>query len=63
LFEYGDTKELSDHLVRILSDASHREKLTKGGLDWAKKFSWDHAADMTLELIERIVAASKGRGK
>jgi len=63
LFEYGDTKELSDHLVRILSDAGYREKLTEGGLGWARKFSWDRAADKTLELIERIVASSKGRGK
>ncbi|UCB52859.1 MAG: glycosyltransferase family 4 protein, partial [Candidatus Zixiibacteriota bacterium] len=48
LFEYGDTKKLSDHLVRILSDADHREKLTKGGISWASKYSWDHAADRTL---------------
>ncbi|UCB53130.1 MAG: glycosyltransferase, partial [Candidatus Zixiibacteriota bacterium] len=60
LFEYGDTTKLSDHLVRILSDADHREKLTKGGISWASKFSWDHAADRTLELIEQIVANSKG---
>jgi glycosyltransferase involved in cell wall biosynthesis len=66
LFEYGDTEKLSDHLVRILSDADHREKLTKGGLNWAKKFSWDHAADRTLELIKQIVTSAKreaGKGK
>jgi glycosyltransferase involved in cell wall biosynthesis len=63
LFEYGDTKELSDHLVKILSDAGYREKLSEGGLGWAKKFSWDHAADRTLDLIEQIVTDSKGRGK
>jgi glycosyltransferase involved in cell wall biosynthesis len=62
LFEYGDTEKLSDHLVRILSDSDHREKLTKGGLNWARKFNWDHAADKTLELIEQIVASSKGQG-
>ena len=59
LFEYGDTKELSDHLVKILSDADSRKKLTEGGLGWAKKFSWDHAADKTLELIEQIVTSAK----
>jgi glycosyltransferase involved in cell wall biosynthesis len=59
LFEYGDRNGLSGHLVKILSDASHREKLTKGGLNWASKFSWDHAAERTLELIEEIVARSK----
>jgi glycosyltransferase involved in cell wall biosynthesis len=63
LFEYGHTRELSERLVKILSDSGYREKLTNGGLDWAKKFSWDHAAEKTLELIERIVAGSKGQGK
>ena len=63
LFEYGDTRKLSDHLVKVLSDANQREKLTKGGLNWASKFSWDHAADKTLELIEEIVASPKGQEK
>ncbi len=63
LFEYGDTRKLSDHLAKVLSDANHREKLTKGGLNWASKFSWDHAADKTLELIEEIVASPKGQEK
>ncbi|MGB7062048.1 MAG: glycosyltransferase family 4 protein [Candidatus Zixiibacteriota bacterium] len=63
LFEYGDVKKLSDHLVKILSDVNHREKLTKGGLNWASKFSWDHAADKTLELIEEIVASPKEQEK
>ncbi len=58
LYEYGDVQKLSEHLIKILSDRNYREELTKGGLDWAKKFSWDDAAEMTLELIERI--AKKG---
>jgi len=56
LFEYGDVKKLSDYLIKILSDADYREELRQGGLAWAKRFSWDEAADRTFELIEKIVA-------
>jgi glycosyltransferase involved in cell wall biosynthesis len=54
LYEYGDVKKLSEHLIKILSDKNYRKDLTQGGLDWANKFSWDDAAERTLELIERI---------
>jgi len=55
LFEYGDVQKLSQYLVEILSDANCREKLTQGGLAWAKRFSWDEAAEKTLELIQKSV--------
>ena len=55
LFEYGNVKELSDYLVKLLSDADYREKLGQGGLAWAKKFNWDETATKTLELMEDIV--------
>ena len=59
LYEYGDVRELSRLLVRILSDPPYREKLRQGGLTWAEKFSWDEAADRTLELMEQILADHK----
>ncbi len=62
LFEYGNVQQLSDQLVKILSDGDYRKKLTEGGLNWANRFSWNEAAKRTLELIEEIV--KKGaRGK
>jgi len=57
LFEYGDVQKLSDYLVKILSQANYREELTRGGLTWAKNFSWDDAAEKTYALIESIVQA------
>ena len=55
LYEYGNVPQLSECLIKILSDQDYRSKLTQGGLVWAKDFSWDVAAEKTLELIERIV--------
>ena len=59
LFEYGDTTQLSDQLAEILSDESCREELRQGGLEWAKTFNWDEAADETFELIEQAVARGR----
>ncbi len=56
LFEYADVRQLSECLKKILSDSNYRERLRQGGLAWAKRFSWDDAADKTMELIEQIVA-------
>ena len=61
LYEYGDVTMLSECLVSILSDEKLRQELTQGGLAWAKEFSWDKAAEKTLELME--LAISTGRRK
>jgi len=58
LFEYGNEKKLSEILIQIISDSQLREKLSKGGLEWAETFSWDKAAEESLLLMEKIV--SKG---
>jgi glycosyltransferase involved in cell wall biosynthesis len=55
LFEYGDVPKLSECLIRILADKDYKEKLTQGGLSWAKRFDWDEATTKTLELIDRAV--------
>jgi len=62
LFEYGDVRQLSDYLIKILSDADYREELRQGGLAWAKRFSWDETATKTLELMENIIKEGS-RGK
>ena len=64
LFEYGDVRQLSDYLIKILSDTDYGEKLRQGGLAWAKRFSWDEAATKTLELMENIIKeGSRVRGQ
>jgi glycosyltransferase involved in cell wall biosynthesis len=61
LYEYGDLPKLSECLVKILSDGELRERLTQGGLAWAKEFSWDTAAEKTLELMEMAVRTGNRR--
>ncbi|MCK4495262.1 MAG: glycosyltransferase family 4 protein, partial [Candidatus Aminicenantes bacterium] len=55
LFEYGNAQELSECMIKILSDTEYRENLIRGGVSWAKGFSWDETATKTLELMENIV--------
>ncbi len=44
LYEYGDTNQLASQLLTILTDAVTRQRLERGALAWADKFSWDDAA-------------------
>jgi glycosyltransferase involved in cell wall biosynthesis len=55
LFEYGNVKQLSQCMLKIISDEEYRENLIRGGVSWAKNFSWDETAAKTLELVENIV--------
>jgi glycosyltransferase involved in cell wall biosynthesis len=62
LFEYGNVQELSECMIKILSDREYRENLSQEGISWAKSFSWDEAANQTLELMENILKEGS-RGK
>ncbi|MFQ6003656.1 MAG: glycosyltransferase family 4 protein [Candidatus Zixiibacteriota bacterium] len=65
LFEYGNVQELCQCMIKILSDTDYRKNLIRGGLQWAKSFSWDEAATKTLELMEKIIkerSVSKSHG-
>jgi glycosyltransferase involved in cell wall biosynthesis len=55
LFEYGNVQELSECMVKILSDKEHRETLIRGGISWARSFNWDEVAEKTFELMEKII--------
>ena len=56
LFEYGNVKKLAGFLAQIISDKNLRDKLSLGGLEWAKTFSWDKAAEESLILMEEILS-------
>jgi glycosyltransferase involved in cell wall biosynthesis len=59
LFEYGNTEQLADSLVKILSDVSYRQRLSQGGLKWAATFDWDRAADQTLDLMKEALVRGR----
>ncbi|MCX8073857.1 MAG: glycosyltransferase family 4 protein [Candidatus Binatia bacterium] len=56
LVPHGDLQALVDAMARILTDTSLRERLSRGAIAWAKQFSWEQAADRTIEVIEAEVA-------
>ncbi len=58
LYPYGDIEALAGKLVTVLKDADVRRKLEQGGLKWAERFSWDHAARKFEEILVEIVEAT-----
>jgi glycosyltransferase involved in cell wall biosynthesis len=53
LYTYGDTKDLAEKMLRLLTDEGLRRRMAAQALEWAKKFDWDDAARKTLSVIER----------
>lgn len=58
LVPFNDTAALADAAVRVLTDGTLRDRLVAGGLAWAETFSWEHAADVTEEVIEAAIAGT-----
>ncbi|HOP06844.1 MAG TPA: glycosyltransferase family 4 protein [candidate division Zixibacteria bacterium] len=44
LFEYGNIDELTNRLMRVLTNEEQRKQLEKNGRVWADNFSWDKSA-------------------
>jgi glycosyltransferase involved in cell wall biosynthesis len=55
LYPYGDIDRLSNTILDLLRDTQLRERLTKNAIRWANTFTWDAAADQTLELLQRRI--------
>jgi glycosyltransferase involved in cell wall biosynthesis len=59
LYEYGNTDQMAEQLLSILTDTQLRERLQQGALAWAAKFSWDDAARKFETLITEYVAGRR----
>lgn len=55
LYEYGHIEQLAQRMTSVLSDQALREKLERGGRDWARQFDWDRAAEQFLQLCLEVV--------
>lgn len=51
IYPFGDTKGLSDTLIRMLKDKNSIEKMGKQARKWAENFSWDESAKKMKEII------------
>ena len=54
LYPYGDIEKLAAAIITVLGDQALRERLRGSALRWAAEFSWDKAAQRTLEVIETV---------
>ena len=63
LYPYGDVAALTDRIRRLVTDTDLRAHLTRGALDWAGRFSWDHAASETESILGQIIAGARDIGR
>lgn len=55
LYEYGNIKELSEIIKKVVKDIKLRQTLSQGAVDWAEQFSWDSSADMMIRKCEEVI--------
>ncbi len=53
LFEYGNSDELAKKIKKLINDKKLLKNMEKESIKWAKKFSWENAANKFLKVIER----------
>jgi glycosyltransferase involved in cell wall biosynthesis len=53
LVPYGDSEALAARLIELLQNEAERDRMTRNALAYAATFTWDNAADITLEVLER----------
>ncbi len=53
LYEYGNTKDLADKLIRILKNVNKKEydMLVKKSLLWAQEYTWENSAEEMEKMI------------
>ncbi|MEP0826882.1 MAG: glycosyltransferase, partial [bacterium] len=61
LYNYGNISEMAERMKQILSDESLRVRLECGGREWAKRFNWDDAAELFLQVVNDVVRQEKSQ--
>lgn len=56
LVKQQNIEALADAIIEILKNGELREKLSKGALEWSRKFSWDRSAEGFTKTLERIIS-------
>jgi glycosyltransferase involved in cell wall biosynthesis len=54
LVPWGDVDAWASELERLLADADERERLGAGAIAWARRFTWEAAADGVEEVLRRV---------
>ncbi|MBR4464578.1 MAG: glycosyltransferase family 4 protein [Treponema sp.] len=53
-FNSDDIEQMAAALTALATDKSLKEKLVTGGLEWAKRFSWEKTAQLIQEVLQGI---------
>ncbi len=56
LVPHGDVPALVRAIRSLVQDTALRERLSRGAVQWAQRFSWENAAEETLEVVEAVAA-------
>jgi glycosyltransferase involved in cell wall biosynthesis len=56
LVPHADRERLAEAMRRFLEEEPLRARLRRGALEFAGTFSWERAADQTMQLIEEAIA-------
>ncbi|MGD0198646.1 MAG: glycosyltransferase family 1 protein [Solirubrobacteraceae bacterium] len=51
-----DTADISGALVELMRDEQHRRRLAAAGIEQSRNFSWQHTAQATLDVLERVAS-------
>jgi glycosyltransferase involved in cell wall biosynthesis len=58
LYPFGDVEALAASMLRLLEDASLRDRLSGSALAYASTFTWDAAAEQTLQVLSRVAGSA-----
>jgi D-inositol-3-phosphate glycosyltransferase len=56
LVPHGDATALADAILSVLTREELRQRLSRGGLAWAQRFTWERCADEAWEVASAAIA-------
>ncbi|HEV8480273.1 MAG TPA: glycosyltransferase family 4 protein [Candidatus Eisenbacteria bacterium] len=56
LVPHGDATALADAILSVLTREELRQRLSRGGLAWAQRFTWERCADEAWEVARAAIA-------
>lgn len=60
-FDSDNIDNMANCIEQIVTDEKMREKLVEQGVEWAKRFSWEKAAEETVCIVKDVHAIRKNR--
>lgn len=55
LYPYGDIRALQETLQQLIADHDELDRLSRGAVEWASQFSWDHSATEMELLLKKCI--------